>query len=315
MFYCTHKIRFQLMQLIVFIVLFFIFNLHDVMSTPQSITSNIPVGIQCLKQAYPEKIKKIQRTKRGGVLIFTDKQSISWDNKSYEYLLNPVTKQQWKEAKKLKITPWKTHSYQDILKENNLLTMMYQRYPAFHSIPHSIPINFEPGRVRHEEFFKIIYGASAKEVSRHLDKIEWFNGQVLKVHKKAYASLLKIKNALKKLPKKFHKFFVKSSGTYYWRYIKGSKRLSMHSFGIAIDIAVRHAHYWKWTRKVKKLKLNETIPYQNNFPQKIIDIFELNHWIWGGRWYHHDTMHFEYRPELFQPACVDYNQDIPSDTH
>lgn len=21
-------------------------------------------------------------------------------------------------------------------------------------------------------------------------------------------------------------------------------------------------------------------------------------WIWGGRWYHYDTMHFEYRPEI-----------------
>ncbi|MBP9613702.1 MAG: M15 family metallopeptidase, partial [Sulfurospirillum sp.] len=22
--------------------------------------------------------------------------------------------------------------------------------------------------------------------------------------------------------------------------------------------------------------------------------------VWGGRWYHYDTMHFEYRPELFE---------------
>jgi len=25
--------------------------------------------------------------------------------------------------------------------------------------------------------------------------------------------------------------------------------------------------------------------------------------IWGGRWYHFDTMHFEYRPELLDASC------------
>lgn len=194
------------MQLVSLIALVFIFNLHDVMSTPQLTTSNIPIGIQCLKQAYPEEIKTIQLTKKGGALIFADKHSISWDHKSYKYLVNPVTKKQWKESKELEDIPWKTRSYQNILKDNNLLAMMYQRYPALHSVPRSIPINFEPGRVRHEEFFKIIYGASAKEVSRHLNKLEWFNGHVLKVHKKVYMSLLKIKNTLKKLPQKFHTF-------------------------------------------------------------------------------------------------------------
>jgi len=33
-------------------------------------------------------------------------------------------------------------------------------------------------------------------------------------------------------------------------------------------------------------------------PQQIVDIFERHGFIWGGKWYHYDTMHFEYRPEL-----------------
>jgi hypothetical protein len=32
--------------------------------------------------------------------------------------------------------------------------------------------------------------------------------------------------------------------------------------------------------------------------QEIVDIFERHGFIWGGKWYHFDTMHFEYRPEL-----------------
>ena len=38
-------------------------------------------------------------------------------------------------------------------------------------------------------------------------------------------------------------------------------------------------------------------------PQAIVDAFEAERFIWGGRWYHYDTMHFEYRPELLAPDC------------
>jgi peptidoglycan LD-endopeptidase CwlK len=31
---------------------------------------------------------------------------------------------------------------------------------------------------------------------------------------------------------------------------------------------------------------------------EIVAIFEKHGFIWGGKWYHYDTMHFEYRPEL-----------------
>ena len=35
----------------------------------------------------------------------------------------------------------------------------------------------------------------------------------------------------------------------------------------------------------------------------IVDAFEAEGFAWGGRWYHYDTMHFEWRPELFDAAC------------
>jgi hypothetical protein len=39
-------------------------------------------------------------------------------------------------------------------------------------------------------------------------------------------------------------------------------------------------------------------------PREIVDIFERHGFIWGGRWYHYDTMHFEYRPELLLPPIA-----------
>ena len=36
--------------------------------------------------------------------------------------------------------------------------------------------------------------------------------------------------------------------------------------------------------------------------REIARIFERHGFIWGGKWYHYDTMHFEYRPELLRAA-------------
>ena len=42
----------------------------------------------------------------------------------------------------------------------------------------------------------------------------------------------------------------------------------------------------------------DKIKYVNRIPKEIVKVFEKHGFIWGGRWYHYDTMHFEYRPEL-----------------
>ncbi len=46
------------------------------------------------------------------------------------------------------------------------------------------------------------------------------------------------------------------------------------------------------------LAIGETPRWRNRIPVEIVRIFERHGFIWGGAWYHYDTMHFEYRPEL-----------------
>ena len=87
-------------------------------------------------------------------------------------------------------------------------------------------------------------------------------------------------------------------GTFNWRKIAGSDRLSMHSFGITIDINTKYTNYWQWDCKCKNE--NTTLRYKNKIPLKLVQIFEKYGFIWGGNWTHYDTMHFEYRPELLQ---------------
>ena len=70
----------------------------------------------------------------------------------------------------------------------------------------------------------------------------------------------------------------------------------MHSFGMTIDINTAYSDYWQWSCKC--VNEDAAITYKNRIPQIIVDIFEKHGFIWGGKWYHFDTMHFEYRPEL-----------------
>ncbi|MGI9384455.1 MAG: M15 family metallopeptidase, partial [Methyloligellaceae bacterium] len=95
---------------------------------------------------------------------------------------------------------------------------------------------------------------------------------------------------------KFLKYLKPSAGTYNCRTIAGTKRLSVHAFGAAIDINVKYADYWRW----RKPDARGRYAYRNRIPWEIVEIFEKHGFIWGGKWYHYDTMHFEYRPELLR---------------
>ena len=92
------------------------------------------------------------------------------------------------------------------------------------------------------------------------------------------------------------KYITHIGGTFTWRDINGTNRHSMHSFGMTIDINTVYSDYWQWSCKC--INENAALPYKNRIPQNMVDIFEKYGFIWGGKWYHFDTMHFEYRPEL-----------------
>ena len=82
------------------------------------------------------------------------------------------------------------------------------------------------------------------------------------------------------------------AGTYNCRTVADTGEPSPHSYGIAIDLNLAFSDYWFWQPHTGK------IAYQNRMPEEIVQIFENHGFIWGGKWYHYNTMHFEYRPEL-----------------
>ena len=160
-------------------------------------------------------------------------------------------------------------------------------------------VDFDPGRVRIDALFFETYGKSAKEVQAALVPVR-LGGKTFWVHRTIASALrrvaARIDAAMKRDPT-LARFFESPGGTFNWRHIAGTDELSMHSWAIAIDLDTKRANYWRNERQDRPLV------WKNAYPQAIVDAFEAEGFIWGGRWYHFDTMHFEYRPELLDPAC------------
>jgi hypothetical protein len=88
-----------------------------------------------------------------------------------------------------------------------------------------------------------------------------------------------------------------------WRTIADTQTRSYHAYGVAIDILPKSPggkeSYWLWAARSKPEWWN--IPYSERLhpPSAVIKAFESQGFIWGGKWLFFDTMHFEYRPEIF----------------
>ena len=159
----------------------------------------------------------------------------------------------------------------------------------------------DAGRSRCERLFKYMYGSNEAEVRKNLVKIDWFGENVIFTKINGAADSLKaVAKEIKTYPEL--KPYLKSSGTFYWRKVRGANRQSAHSYGIAFDIGVSYSDYWLWKNKGKKE--TDTLQYANKMPKELVQIFEKHGFIWGGRWYHYDTMHFEYRPEILA-GCIE----------
>lgn len=186
-------------------------------------------------------------------------------------------------------------SFDELLDNPDIDDMFAFDYPAGVK-PVAPELDVDPGRIRVEELFRAIYGDCRKgEITSKLRKVSWLGGSVLFTTRNgADRALEAVARDLAKLPKPMLKYLTPSAGTYNCRSIAGTDRMSMHAYGASIDISTKYSNYWRWQKSGK----NGKIAWANQIPQEIIDIFERHGFIWGGRWYHYDTMHFEYRPEL-----------------
>lgn len=223
----------------------------------------VPAGVRALVKAYPDFVKGYDK----GYVVMADGTKILYDD-------------------------GRKKGFAEMLDDSDLEDMFYTRYSEPQTSPEYLA---DAGRSRNEQLFKLMYGNSSAAVQRKLVSVQWF-GQTVKFTavNGAAEQLRKVAADLAKYPEL--KKYLKSSGTFYWRNVRGAKRLSAHSYGIAFDIGVPYSNYWLWENK--GAQETTCIKYNNRIPRKIVEIFRRHGFIWGGAWYHYDTMHFEYRPEI-----------------
>jgi hypothetical protein len=206
----------------------------------------------------------------------------------------------WRDGKRMTIDDGRgAKSPEARLDAPDLKDMLTTPYPLGPAPPPAL--DSDPGRVRHNAFFLAMYGDCRKgDVGANLVSVTWLPkkwGKTLQVTRinGVAERLAAVSAELDQLPARFDTYLYPPAGTYNCRPIAGTTRLSPHGLGIAIDIAIKHTDYWRWNKPGS----DGRYPYRNRIPEEIVAIFEKHGFIWGGKWYHYDTMHFEYRPELF----------------
>ncbi|HWA91397.1 MAG TPA: M15 family metallopeptidase [Rhizomicrobium sp.] len=154
-------------------------------------------------------------------------------------------------------------------------------------------VNQDPGRIRYQPFFEKMYGASEAQVRANLVPVRWAPAakDFLVTRVNGIDRLLaEIGKEIANMPDSVARFARAPAGSFNYRDVAGTRAKSGHAFGIAFDIDSRLSRYWRWDRPMR---------WRGEVPYALVEAFERRKFIWGGKWYHYDTMHFEYRPELF----------------
>jgi hypothetical protein len=168
--------------------------------------------------------------------------------------------------------------------------------------------NNGPRRQRSYHFQEALWQARSRdESSRQVRRVDFF-GNTLMVHSGIAEALSLVQKRIAGSAETDPRVmpWINSIGTVHgwnWRNVAGSQSRSYHSYGIAIDILPKslggRETYWQWAAQGGREWWN--IPYDKRYhpPDAVVKAFEAYGFIWGGKWQLFDTMHFEYRPEVF----------------
>ncbi|MFL0269903.1 M15 family metallopeptidase [Candidatus Clostridium radicumherbarum] len=233
----------------------------------------IKQDLLCLTLAYPEYITGFE-VKENGIIYIN-----------------------MKSGKKILYDDKKTKSIEEKINNADLQDTLEQLYPL--DFPTGLmEKNYDPGRFRNYELLKEVYGSTKSSVEANLKKANigyaflQFNGN----NNAAKELSAAVREAQSLGKDNIRRALYPTCGTFNYRNIAGTNRLSPHAFGIAIDLASSKYDYWKWA------SIKEGEKRLLTYPKELVSIFENHNFIWGGKWNHFDILHFEYRPEVILKA-------------
>ena len=182
----------------------------------------------------------------------------------------------------------------EVMENPDLQDTLAQPYPLG-AVSGPIPANSDPGRCRLQPLLEALYGSTDEEVRSYLVSIDFCGHKVPFNSRQGAAAALKEAgkdlDIIVRTNPSLRLYLEKLGGSFNRRNIAGTDRLSAHGFGIAIDLNPALAHYWRWDSSSGDYR-------PERFPLEIVKALEKHGFIWGGKWSHYDSMHFEFRPEL-----------------
>ncbi len=163
--------------------------------------------------------------------------------------------------------------------------------------------------VRHPGFQDALYGVSSRAEAESTMVEVSFLGRRTRVHPVAVEALRRVEREVRQAASRDPDVAEFVGGLnavegFHWRNIAGTRARSFHSYGVAVDLIPGYYGgdfgYWRWAAEAGVedwWALGEEDRFM--IPQPIVDAFERNGFVWGGKWLFFDPIHFEYRPEVF----------------
>jgi hypothetical protein len=209
----------------------------------------------------------------------------------------------WRDGTRMGFDDGAEKTFQERLERADIEDQFAQTYPVGEVLSDPEP-DTDPGRIRNQAFFAKMYGDCRRDrnVQRSLVDVTWLpktgGGRKIKVTpvNGVAEKLQRISDELDALPEDMLKFLRPIPTPFVCRDASNTSRQAAHGYGIAIDLNNTRGDYWE--SRGRRRGAEQPIEYRNRIPQEIVAIFEKHGFIWGGKWYHFDTAHFEYRPEL-----------------
>jgi hypothetical protein len=160
---------------------------------------------------------------------------------------------------------------------------------------------------RMPDFYNTIWRITNESTAWDRMKTTYFLGRKVLIHRELLDELAAIEEELtyvKEDDSQLREYITSIGGLegYSWRYIAGTSSMSFHSYGTAIDVLPGQGQpgeiYWRWS--LSRYPEWYSLPYDKRFMPSVafIKAFEKRGFIWGGKWFYFDTIHFEYRPEI-----------------
>lgn len=265
--------------------------------------------VSMLAAAYPDRIQEIRRFEDEWALLMDDR----WFFWEEGRLLPEEARPERSSYTALHFYNYQlgAHELPELTEAQRAALRDYGDRLAGRPVPPGDSVPSGGYRGRHPDFLDVLWGFSrALDADRAMQRIRFLN-IATRVHPAIVEPLRRVEAEIREGMqgdpelRAFVQNILMVSG-FFWREVPGTNVRSFHAYGTAIDLLPRRYDgfgYWRWARDSGVTNWWE-IPLENRFriPQAVIDAFEANGFVWGGKWASFDPVHFEYRPEVIASA-------------